>query len=642
MGDREVVKNRILDNIDSPKDLKTLSYIELLQLSKELREELISVLSTNGGHLAPNLGVVELTIALHLAFDSPKDQIIWDVGHQSYVHKILTGRRHAFSTLRQLGGISGFTKRQESPHDPFGAGHSSTSISAALGLAKARDLLGEDNSVIAVIGDGSMTGGMAYEALNYAGHIKSDVIVVLNDNEMSIAPNVGAMAAYLARVRTDPTLQKVQSELQQALERLPAIGKTMARAVERGKGSLKYLVVPGMLFEELGFTYFGPIDGHNIWAMSQAFQDAKKRGGPVLVHVITKKGKGYPPAEKDPERFHGVGPFSIESGESISEPDLPSYTQYFSKFMLRLGDEDPKVVGITAAMSDGTGLDKFAQAYPDRFIDVGIAEQNAVTLAAGLAAKGFRPVVSIYSTFLQRSYDQIVHDVCLQKLPVTFMADRAGLVGEDGPTHHGVFDIAYTRHIPNMVAMAPKDENELQHMLYTAVSLDGPAIIRYPRDSATGTQLDPEPKPLELGRAEVLMEGNDLAILALGTMVYPALRAGMELRRNGIEPMVVNARFVKPLDEELIEQLARNIKRLLIVEEHSLQGGFGSAVLEFLESKEILEGVKLKRIGIPDSFIEHGPRKALLKMCGLTSDGIIQGAFHLLKGAHSEKKVGRG
>ncbi len=632
---------KILHKVNSPKDLKGLSYIELLQLTQELREEILSVVSTNGGHLAPNLGVIELTIALHLTFDSPRDKIIWDVGHQSYVHKLLTGRRELFSTLRQLNGLCGFTKRQESPHDPFGAGHSSTSISSALGFAKARDLNKEDHQVIAVIGDGSMTGGMAFEALNYAGHAKSDIIVVLNDNEMSIAHNVGALAAYLARVRTDPTLQKVRNDLQQALEKIPAIGKTVAKAVERGKGSLKYLIVPGMLFEELGFTYFGPIDGHNIWSMTRAFQDAKKRGGPVLVHVITQKGKGYSPAEKDPERFHGVGPFSIETGEKLSSSSGITYTQYFSKFMVDLGSREEKVLGITAAMSDGTGLDKFASAFPDRFIDVGIAEQNAVTMSAGLAASGFKPVVSIYSTFLQRAYDQIVHDVSLQGLPVTFTVDRAGIVGEDGPTHHGVFDIAYSRHIPGMVVMAPKDGNELQHMLYTAVSLDSPAFIRYPRDKAPDSHIDPEPMLLEIGRGEVLSEGNDVAIIALGTMVYPSLQAGIELRRNGVNAMVVNARFVKPLDEELIEWIAHNIKKMIIIEEHSLQGGFGSAILEFLEEAN-LEEVHVKRIGIPDIFIEQGPRNVLLEKYGLSTEGIIQAVFELLNREYTNKKARRG
>jgi len=499
----------LLKEVDSPQDLKRMSSLSLEKLAGEIRRKLIEVVSRNGGHLAPNLGIVELTLALHYVFNSPDDKIIWDVGHQCYVHKLITGRGEKFNTLRTFGGISGFPKREESLHDPFGTGHSSTSISAALGFALARDLLGEQHSVIAVIGDGAMSGGLSFEALNHAGHLQKDLIVILNDNEMSIDRNIGALADYLSRLRTDPKYSKGKSEIEQLLRRIPVIGPRVFKMAERLKDSFKYLVVPGMFFEELGFTYLGPIDGHNLRVLINILHRAKATRGPVLVHVITKKGKGYCPAEMNSDKFHGLGPFDINTGEVVSDNNIPSYTEVFGRTMVKLGQENSKIVAITAAMCLGTGLSLFAWRFPQRFFDVGIAEGHAVTLAAGLAARGFKPVVAIYSTFLQRAYDQVLHDVCIQNLPVVFALDRAGIVGEDGATHHGLFDISYLRLIPNMVIMAPKDENELQHMLKTAIDYNGPCAVRYPRGNGTGCSLDEKPVALQVGCAEVLQEGQD-------------------------------------------------------------------------------------------------------------------------------------
>ena len=541
-----MAENKFLDKINSPADVKKLSVPQLEQLAKEIRQLLISVISHTGGHLAPNLGVVELTLALHKVFNTPEDKIIFDVGHQAYIHKIITGRREQFPTLRQYGGLSGFPKRSESEHDAFGTGHSSTSISAALGMACARDLQGEDYNVVAVIGDGSMTGGMAFEALNNAGMLHKNMIVVLNDNEMSISKNVGAMSEYLYQLRTGETYNKIKNDIEGWLKNME-FGSDVLKAIRRLKGSVKYLMVPTSIFEELGFTYLGPVDGHDLDGLLDVLQAAKKIDGPVMVHVLTKKGKGYKPAEESPNKFHGTGPFDIATGKKITNPNAPvSYTEVFGKTLTKLADIDDKIVGITAAMPDGTGLNIFAEAHKDHFFDVGIAEQHAVTAAAGMAAAGMKPVAAIYSTFMQRAYDSIMHDICMQKLHVTLCLDRAGLVGDDGYTHHGVFDYAYLRSIPNMTIMAPKDENELQHMLKTALDFDGPVSVRYPRGSGVGVALDTQWQDLPIGKAEVLRTGKDVCFWAIGSMVQTALDAAELLEAQGISAGVVNMRFAKP------------------------------------------------------------------------------------------------
>lgn len=632
---------RILDTIESPQDLRRLTSGELARLASEIRSEILSVISKNGGHLAPNLGVVELTLALHLTFSSPRDKIIWDVGHQCYVHKLITGRRDAFSTIRLYKGLSGFPKRAESPHDVFETGHSSTSISAGVGMAVARDLAGEDHSVVCVIGDGAMTGGLAFEALNHAGHLGTNLIVVLNDNEMSISKNVGALAAYLGTIRSDPALRKIKDDVMAILKSIPAIGPMVADAAKRLKDSVKYLVVPGMLFEELGFKYIGPIDGHNIDALRRALSDARVLGGPVLVHVVTQKGKGYKPAMENPTRFHGTGPFDLDTGEPVGPPaPAPSWTSFFSKWICEAAEREPALIAITAAMPDGTGLDAFRDRFPKRFFDVAIAEQHAVTFAAGAASQGLKPVVAIYSTFLQRAYDQIVHDVALQNLPVVFAVDRAGIVGEDGQTHQGVFDIAFLRHIPNITVMAPKDENELRSMLAFALRHGGPSAIRYPRGPALGVPIDPELRPVEIGRAEVLTSGSDVGIIALGTMVYPALWAAEILKRDGIDATVVNARFVKPLDRETILRVARQTGRLVTVEEGVRMGGFGSAVLELLADAG-LYNIPVAVLGVPDEFIEHGARETLLMDLGLSPDGIAAAAREMARSQARTRRVVR-
>lgn len=611
----------ILDTINKPQDIKKFSLDQLDKLAKEIREFLIKSVAQTGGHLASSLGVVDLTLAIHKVFDSPVDKCIWDVGHQAYVHKILTGRRENFDTLRQFGGISGFPKREESEHDVFGTGHSSTSISAALGIALARDMSGKKHSVLAVIGDGSLTGGQAYEALNHAGDLGTNLIVILNDNEMSIAKNVGAMSEYLSKMRSAPTYTRVKHDIEFLLRRIPAIGDSVAKTVERVKDSLRYLLVPGMLFEELGFTYIGPIDGHNIQLLTEVFQKAKCMQGPVLIHVITRKGKGYTPAECHADKYHGVGPFCIESGEFKKNGNKPTYTSVFSDAIVEIAKDNSDIVAITAAMPEGTGLKKFASVFPKRFLDVGIAEQHAITMGAGLATQGKKPLVALYSTFAQRGYDQIVHDVCLQNLPVVFALDRAGIVGEDGPTHHGVFDFNYLRHIPNMVIMAPKDENELRNMLYTSFLHNGPVTIRYPRGNAVGVSLNDKMQRIQLGRAEELKQGKDVAFFAVGAMVQSALAASELLEKRGIKAGVINARFVKPLDEALLRQIARDVRVIVTIEDNALTGGFGSAVLECLNSQH-LNWVKVLRLGIPDKFIEHGTRSELLGLYGLTPEKI--------------------
>jgi 1-deoxy-D-xylulose-5-phosphate synthase len=621
----------ILEKIDSPDDLKGLSPRELQALAGELRQEIIATCATNGGHLAPSLGVVELTIALHRVFNSPTDKLVWDVGHQAYAHKLLTGRKERFRTLRTMGGISGFPKRCESPHDVFDVGHSSTSISAALGLAVARDIKRQTNKVIAVIGDGSMTGGLAYEGLNHAGHLNKDLVVVLNDNEMSIAENVGALSSFLSRTITSDFVHKIKKDVESFLQGLDGVGQGALRVAKRAEESLKGLFTPGMLFEAFGFEYIGPIDGHDLESLTETLEKVKRFDDAVLIHVITKKGKGYAPAEANPSLFHGVGPFEVASGKVLKgKGGAASYTGVFGDAVMKLAAEDEKVVAITAAMPDGTGLTSFAREFPDRFFDVGIAEQHAVTFAAGLAAEGLKPVLAVYSSFLQRGYDQVFHDVCLQNLAVTFAIDRAGVVGSDGPTHHGVFDLSFLRHLPNMTLMAPKDENELQHMLCTAVDHDGPAAIRYPRGNGYGVPLDQVLKLLPVGRGEILRQGSHGAILAVGTMVRPALEAAEQLVADGVDLMVINARFIKPLDRELVLSAADG-GMIFTVEENVLQGGFGTAVMELLE-EEGREGVHVVRMGFPDAFIEQGEQPDLRRAYGLDAAGIAARIRETLKG----------
>ncbi len=619
----------LLENIDSPDDLKLLGVEELETLSREIRKEIIHTVSCTGGHLASNLGVVELTLALHYVFESPRDRLIWDVGHQCYTHKLITGRRKRFQTLRQYKGISGFPKTSESPHDQFGTGHSSTSISAALGMAIARDLRGEDYHVIAVIGDGAMTAGLSFEALNNAGQLKVPMIVVLNDNEMSISKNVGAISKYLNKILTTDFYKRIKKDTKNILEGIPRLGTSMSRFAHKLEETLKGFFLPGQLFEEFGFNYIGPVDGHNLRELIETFQAIRDIREPILVHVITRKGRGYDPSEQDPSCFHGIGPFDKISGKAVSSSDRPSYSKVFGTALTEIAEKRKDILAITAAMKEGTGLGEFAERFPERFFDVGIAEPHAVTFAAGLAKDGFRPVVAIYSTFLQRAYDEIVHDVALQNLPVVFAIDRAGLVGEDGPTHHGVFDISYLRHIPNMVVMAPKDETELRMMLRFAFTLKGPSAIRYPRGSVAESFPEP-PKPLGLGEAEVLLQGSDIAIIAVGNMVYPAYRAALELTKEGYSPTVVNSRFIKPLDSHLLGQIAQSHGAILTVEENAIAGGFGSSVLEALTGMGF-KGLNIRLLGIPDTFVEHGDLKTLRRLLELDVEGIKKHSLSLIE-----------
>lgn len=627
----------ILAGVNSPQDLKALSTTDMEKLAAEIREFILRNVGVTGGHLAPSLGVVELTLALHSVLNTPYDKIVWDVGHQAYVHKILTGRKDEFHTLRQYQGISGFPRRDESEYDAFGVGHASTSISGALGMAVARDMLGEKNTVAAVIGDGSMTGGQAFEALNHAGHIKTNLMVILNDNEMSIAKNVGGMAHYLSKLRTTPTYSRVKNDIEYLLRRIPAIGDSVAKTAERVKDSLRYLVVAGAFFEELGLTYVGPINGHDIATLQSVLMNVRKMRGPVLVHVLTQKGKGYAPAEESADKFHGIGPFCVETGSVLKRSSKATYTGVFGTTMVELAQHDAKIAAVTAAMPEGTGLKKFAERFPKRCFDVGIAEAHAVTFAAGLAAQGMKPVVAIYSSFLQRGYDQIVHDVCLQKLPVVFAVDRAGLVGEDGPTHHGVFDFAYLRHIPGMTVMAPKNEDELRHMLKTALDYAGPIAIRYPRGEGVGVDVEQTPSAIPIGEAELLLNGTDVALLAIGDRVHPALQAADMLSKQGIKAAVVNARFVKPLDEKMLRKMCREIGLLVTIEEHVLQGGFGSAVGEYLNTQG-WNHIKLLKIGLPDQFIEHGARNLLLAKYGLSAEKIMEQTLRFVRENHVRRR----
>jgi 1-deoxy-D-xylulose-5-phosphate synthase len=613
---------RLLDKIDSPADLKNLSSPELQELAEELRQEIVNTVTVTGGHLASNLGVVELTIALHRIFDSPRDKIIWDVGHQSYVHKLLTGRRKIFSTLRQHGGLSGFTSREESEHDPFGTGHASTSISAALGMVTARDLTGDDYHVIAVIGDGAVTAGMAFEALNQAGHLGSKMIVILNDNGMSISPTVGAVAKMLSRVRFDQRLRKAKRRGEKILAALP-LGKKMWQLYKLIEARIKGSLAPTPIWEALGFSYVGPVDGHNIQDLEKTLTQVRNNyNSPTLIHVITTKGKGYQPAESNAVYFHGV------SGKNSNKNAIPTYSEVFAQTVLKLARKEPKLVVITPAMPEGNCLSPVEAEFPERVFDVGICEQHAVTFAAGIATQQYIPVVAIYSTFLQRSFDQIIHDVCLQKLPIVLAIDRGGIVGDDGKTHQGIFDIAYLSLIPHLVVAAPKDENELQHLLYTAVKSGQPMAVRYPRSIGLGVKLDDEFQEIPIGKSEVLLYGNDVAILALGASVEPAIKAADKLAKQGIQAMVVNARFAKPLDTKLIRELTTNIKLVVTVEENVLSGGFGSSVLSLLQEQGITD-IKAKNIGLPDQFVEHGTPEQLRCKYGLDAEGIYRQVMEL-------------
>jgi 1-deoxy-D-xylulose-5-phosphate synthase len=625
-----------LSEVTHPNQLHGLSIHQLKQIARQIREKHLETVAASGGHLGPGLGVVELTLALYQTLDLDHDKVIWDVGHQAYPHKLITGRYNRFHTLRQKDGVAGYLKRCENKFDHFGAGHASTSISAALGMALARDLKGEKFKVAAVIGDGALTGGMALEAINHAGHLpKTNLLVVLNDNEMSISPNVGAIPRYLNKMRLSPPMQFLSDNLQEQFKHLPFVGDSLTPELNRIKEGMKRLAVPkvGAVFEELGFTYMGPVDGHNLEELIATFEQAHKHSGPVLVHVATTKGKGYALAEQDQVGYHAQSPFNLTTGKAIpsSKPKPPDYAKVFAHTLVKLAENNPKIIGITAAMATGTGLDKLQAKLPKQYIDVGIAEQHAVTLAAGLACEGIRPVVAIYSTFLQRAFDQIIHDVCIQNLPVFFCLDRAGVVGADGPTHQGMYDISYLRCIPNMVLMAPKDEAELQRMIVTGVNYtDGPIALRYPRGSGQGVPLMEEGwEPLPIGKAEILRQGDDLLMLGYGTMVYPAMQAAEILSEHGIEATVINARFAKPLDTELIQPLAKQIGRVVTLEEGSLMGGFGSAVAESLLDAEIT--VPVTRIGIPDILVDHAKPEESLSALGLTGPQIADRILKTLK-----------
>ncbi len=623
----------LLPTIRSPEDLKQIPTERLPEVAAEIRDLIVRSVSRTGGHLASSLGVVELTVALHYVFSCPRDRIVWDVGHQSYAHKILTGRRDEFPTLRTYGGLSGFPRIEESPCDVFGTGHSGTSISAALGLAVARDLDGESRKIIAVIGDGSLSSGLALEGLNQAGHQKRNLIVVLNDNEWSISPNVGALSGYLNRMMTGRFYTAFRKRVETVLKSMPR-GRLLARIGKRAEGLAKGLIVPGLLFEELGFMYVGPIAGHQIDDLVGTFRNLENLDGPVLVHVVTSKGKGFAPAEENPERFHGVGAFDPLTGDGMEPKTAPTYTDVFETAVVGVGRENPNVVAVTAAMCGGTGLVRFREAFPDRFFDVGIAESHAVTFAAGLAREGKIPVVAVYSTFLQRAYDQIVHDVCLQNLPVVFAVDRSGIVGADGATHQGLFDLSYLRHIPNMSVMAPRDEAEMVRMLRTAVAAGRPAAIRYPRGRAEGVSIPADPEPVPWGKGELLIDGKDVLLLAIGCTVHRSLYAAEELGQRGISAAVVDARFVKPMDAGLIVPLVRRIGRVLTVEENVLAGGFGSAVLEMLEEHGV-QHVAIRRMGVRDAFVEHGSQGELREAHGLSEDAVIACAVQLCsRGRH--------
>ena len=623
--------NNLLDQVQSPLDIRDLPIDDLKVLAQDIRDKIVQTVSRTGGHLAPSLGVVELTIALHYIFDTPKDKIIWDVGHQSYAHKLLTGRQDQFATLRQYKGMSGFPKVKESKYDAFETGHSSTSISAATGITLGKLIKGDKHRAIAVIGDGSMTAGMAFEALNHAGHLDKDLIVILNDNEMSISPNVGAMSSFLSRKLTGKTMSRVKNHLVEKLG-ISDVGENILNILRKSEESFKSFFTPGMLFEAFKFNYIGPIDGHNIEDLIESLEIARDTSqGPMLIHVLTKKGKGYEPAEKNPDIFHGIGPFDILSGKPHSSKGPITYTKVFGNTICKLARKDDRIIAISAAMVSGTGLSGFAEEFPDRFFDVGIAEQHALTFAAGLASEGLRPVVAIYSTFFQRALDQIIHDICIPNLPVTLAIDRAGVVGDDGPTHHGAFDISFLSFIPNMVIMAPKDEEELQHMLYTSIEYNGPSAVRYPRGAGEDRPMEEsdELQLLPIGKGELLVEGDDILLLPVGNRVYPALEAAKELKEIGINASVINPRFIKPLDGDLIEKWASHTGKMITIEDNSKIGGFGSSVLELLSSRGICH-VQTLLLGYSDNFIEHGPQKTLWKDNLIDTAAIVTSAKKLL------------
>lgn len=615
----------ILERIAQPSDVKRLTPALLPQLAQEMRQRILQSISPKGGHLASSLGTIELTLAVHAVFDAPRDKIIWDTGHQAYGHKLLTGRQDQIHTIRQFGGLSGFLRREESPYDAFGAGHASTAISAALGMAVARDLKKEAFQVVAIVSDGCLTGGEAFEGLQNAGHLGTDLLVILNDNAIFISHRVGALGAFLTKLLTGGLARQLEHNVEKFLKRIQFYGAGLLRVAKR----LRVLLFPGMLFEEMGFAYFGPVNGHDLPRLIEVLRQVKSLRGPVLLHVITKKGKGYVPAEKDPILFHGPGKFDVATGQlsKPATPPLPTYTKIFSHTLVRLGREDRRIVAITAAMPEGTGTDAFQKEFPHRCFDVGLAEQHAVTFAAGLACEGMKPVCAIYSTFLQRGFDQLLHDVGLQRLPVVFALDRAGLVGEDGPTHHGVFDFAYLRIIPNYILMAPADENELQHMLKTALTLRQPVVLRYPRGNVFGVPMDSDPRVLPIGKGVILKDGGDLFLLAIGSVVHPALAAAQRLEQEGISCGVANLRFVKPIDQGLLLDILKKTPHLITIEEHVVTGGFGSAVMEALEGQDI----RLQRLGIPDQFIEHGAQSVLRDVCGLSEDKIAQSARAFMK-----------
>ncbi len=635
---------RFLSEIDSPKDLRQLRVEDLQEVADEVRQFILETTSRVGGHTGASLGAVELAVAMHYAFDTPKDRLVWDVGHQAYAHKILTGRRDQLHTIKQYGGLSGFLRRDESEYDTFGAGHASTSLSAALGMAVARDTGKDDFHVCALIGDSSLAGGMAMEAINQAGHLKSRMIVLLNDNEMSIAPAVGGLARYLNRIKGAQSYQQLKEDIGDTLESVPHFGERLRRAAKTVKDAIAAAVLPGALVNELGFRYIGYVDGHNVEMLVAALEEAKKiDDGPVIVHALTTKGKGFPNPEKNYYAYHATGPFDIKTGLAYKSNKVAAktYTQIFGETMCELMERDDKIVALTAAMPDGTGMDIVLDKFPKRAFDVGIAEQHAVTFCAGMACEGLKPVAAIYSTFLQRAFDQIIHDVCLQDLNVTFAMDRAGIVGADGPTHHGLLDISYLRGYPNIILMAPKDEAELRDMLLTSIEHPGAAAIRYPRGNGFGVDISPKPKTMEIGKAEILRDAaGDAAIIALGSMVYPAMEAAKNLAKDGIEATVINARFVKPLDTELILALAQTKRFIITIEESYLAGGFGSAVLELLEENNLLDKVKVVRMGIPDRIITHGDPKLLLAKYGLDADGIYQKVKETIE-VLEERRTGR-
>ena len=635
---------RFLSEINSPADLRQLKVEDLQEVADEVRQFIIDTCSRIGGHTGASLGAVELAVAMHYVFDTPKDRLVWDVGHQAYAHKILTGRRDQLHTIKQEGGISGFLRRDESEYDTFGAGHASTSISAGLGMAIARDKKGEDFHVCTLIGDSSLAGGMAMEAINQAGHLKSRLIVLLNDNEMSIAPAVGALSRYLNRIKEAQSYQHLKEEIGDALESVPGIGGSLRRAAKSFKDAIAAAVLPGALVNELGFKYIGYVDGHNVAMLVRALEEAKKvDDGPVIVHALTTKGKGFPNPEKNYYAYHATGPFDPKTGlpYQSSKAAAPSYTSVFGDTMCELMASDEKIIALTAAMPDGTGVDKVLEKFPDRAFDVGIAEQHAVTFCAGMACEGMKPVAAIYSTFLQRGFDQVIHDVCLQDLNVTLAMDRAGIVGADGPTHHGLLDIAYLRSYPNIVLMAPKDEAEMRDMLLTAIEHPGPAALRYPRGSGHGVDVSAPPKLMEIGKGEVLRKGKDVAVIAYGSMVYPAMDAAEQLARSGVNVSVINARFVKPLDAELILSTARESSLIVTVEEAYLAGGFGSAVMELLEENGLQDKVKVVRMGVPDEIVSHGDPNRLLGDYGLDADGIYKRVLGSLDALNEERNGGR-